>query len=308
MPEAPPSSFGAPQRGIGRGLAAILPVSRGDGPQLRELATELISPNPRQPRRDFEEEALHALAESIRARGLLQPIVVRPLRDGTFELVAGERRLRAAGLAGLDRIPALVREADDWERLDLALAENMARVDLNPVEAARACAMLVEDLGLSKGEVGRRIGKSRAAVSNLIRLLDLPDETLDLLATGTLSEGHGRALLVCKDHEARKSLARSARDNAWSVRETEARARALLEDAREDQPGDRTGTWDIAPELADALGAAEDALQAALGYEVRIKPKGERCRATLEFASPAEAIELAERVMRRRGPALSEPV
>ena len=133
----------APQRGMGRGLAAILPRSRADEPGLRELALDLIAPNPRQPRRDFDEDALMALAGSIRSRGLLQPVVVRPLAGGTFELVAGERRLRACKLAGLERIPAVVRQAEDWERLDLALAENMARVDLNPVEEARACSMLV---------------------------------------------------------------------------------------------------------------------------------------------------------------------
>ena len=164
------------QRGMGRGLAAILPRSRADESGLREIPLDLVTPNPRQPRRDFDEEALLALAESIRSRGILQPVVVRPVAGGTYELVAGERRLRAARLAELERIPAVVREADDWERLDLALAENMARVDLNAVEEARACAMLVEDLGLTKGEVGRRVGKSRVAVSNLIRLLELPDE------------------------------------------------------------------------------------------------------------------------------------
>ena len=183
---------------MGRGLAAILPRSRADEPGLRELAVELVKPNPRQPRRDFDEEALLALAESIRSRGLLQPVVVRPLAGGTFELVAGERRLRAAKLAGLERIPAVVREAEDWERLDLALAENMARVDLNPVEEARACAMLVEDLGITKGEVGRRVGKSRVAVSNLIRLLELPDEVLELIEAGALTEGHGRAILMAR--------------------------------------------------------------------------------------------------------------
>ena len=292
----------AGQRGMGRGLAAILPRSRADESGLREIPLDLVKPNPRQPRRQFDEEALLALAESIRSRGLLQPVVVRPVAGGTFELVAGERRLRAARIADLDRIPAMVREADDWERLDLALAENMARVDLNAIEEARACAMLVEDLGLTKGEVGRRVGKSRVAVSNLIRLLDLPDETLELLEAGALTEGHGRAILMCKDHDSRKRLARDAREQAWSVRETERRAKGL----EDGDAGSSNEPRQIHPDLADALAAAEDALTAALGQEVKMRAKGDGARAELVFESPGDAIELAERILRRHGTTLSE--
>src|SRR3954454_13081908 len=208
---------------MGRGLAAILPRSQKGAEGFREIPTDLVRPNPRQPRRDFDDAALADLAESIRSRGVLQPVVVRPLPGGEYELVAGGRRLRAAGIAGLEAVPAVVRESDDWERLDLALAENMAREDLNPVEEARACAMLVEDLGITKGEVGRRVGRSRVAISNLIRLLELPEEALELVESGDLTEGHGRALLLCKDHAKRRSLALEARDAGWSVRETERR-------------------------------------------------------------------------------------
>ena len=178
-----------PRRGMGRGLSAILPRS-GDGEEgLRELPLELVKPNPQQPRRNFDEAALAELAESIRARGLLQPIVARALPGGEYELLAGERRLRAAKLAELEMIPAMVRPAGDSERLDLALAENMARVDLNAVEEARACALLVDDLGLTKEEVGRRVGRSRVAISNLIRLLDLPEEALELIEDGCAQRG-----------------------------------------------------------------------------------------------------------------------
>src|SRR3954453_5441795 len=214
---------------MGRGLSAILPRSQKGAEGFREVPLDLVRPNPRQPRRDFDEGALAELAESIRSRGVLQPVVVRPLPGGEYELVAGERRLRAAGIAGLEAVPAIVREADDWERLDLALAENMAREDLNPVEEARACATLVEDLGLTKGEVGRRVGRSRVAISNLIRLLELPEEVLELIERGALTEGHGRALLLCKDHAVRRRLALEARDAGWSVRQTEDRARELEE-------------------------------------------------------------------------------
>src|SRR5918998_2028156 len=247
------------RRGMGRGLAAILPRP-GDEDGLREIPVDLTAPTPRQPRQTFDETKLAEFAESIRTRGVLQPIVVRPLAGGRYELVAGERRLRAARLAEIDLIPAMLRQADDWERLDIALAENMARQNLNAVEEARACAMLVDDLGLTKEEVGRRVGRSRVAISNLVRLLELPEETLELIEHGHLSEGHGRAILLCKDHADRRSLGFEARDGAWSVRETERRAREKGQ-AKPDRP--RV----VHPDLADALAAAEDALSAALGRE-----------------------------------------
>jgi ParB family chromosome partitioning protein len=280
-------------RAIGRGLAAILPSGSGAAGGLREVPLEIVRPNPRQPRRAFDERGLAELSRSIAARGMLQPVVVRPLPSGEYELLAGERRLRAARMAGLEVIPALVREADDAERLELALAENMARQDLNPVEEARACATLVEDLGITKEEVGRRVGRSRAAISNLIRLLDLPEEALESIESGALSEGHGRALLTCKDHDERKRLARAARDGGWSVRETERRAR-----------GGGRGRFrrreSVHPDLEQALAAAEDALTAALGRPATVRARGEGCRVELDFERPAEAVELAERLLRGR--------
>src|SRR5215217_216298 len=216
---------------MGRGLSALLsPVeARAEGPELRQLPLDLIRPNPRQPRQELGEDALVALADSLHERGVLQPILVRPQPGGTYELIAGERRWRAAGLAGFDTLPALVREDDDTASLELALVENMAREDLNPVEEARACALLVDELGLTREDVGRRVGRSRVAVSNLLRLLDLPDEVLDLLVEGRLTEGHGRALLMAPDHADRRRLARAAADDGWTVRETEARSRAAAD-------------------------------------------------------------------------------
>jgi ParB family chromosome partitioning protein len=283
------------RRGMGRGLSAILPPAQDGVEGLREVPVELVRPNPRQPRRSFDEGALAELAESIRARGVLQPIVVRALPGGHYELVAGERRLRAARMAELESVPAMVRKADDWERLDIALAENMARIDLNAVEEARACALLVDDLGLTKEEVGRRVGRSRVAISNLIRLLELPEEALDLIEDGRLSEGHGRALLMCKDHAGRRRLAFDARDAGWSVRETERRAREA--ETGDEEPRRPRAT--IHPDLAEALAAAEDALTAALGREVRVRAKGEGCRVELDFESPDEAVKLAEELLGR---------
>jgi ParB family chromosome partitioning protein len=282
---------------MGRGLAAILPRSDRVDDGLREIPLDLIQPNGRQPRRTFDQARLAELAESIRTRGVLQPIVVTPLAGGSFELIAGERRLRAAQMVALETIPALVRNTDDWERLDMALAENMARVDLNAVEEARACAMLVDDLGLTKQEVGRRVGRSRVAISNLIRLLDLPEEALELIERGELSEGHGRALLLCKDHAARRSLALEARDAGWSVRETERRAREA--EGQPEPDGKTRFAREIHPDLAEALAAAEDTLATAFGQPVKVRPRGDGCRVEVDFDRPADAVALAERLLAR---------
>jgi ParB family chromosome partitioning protein len=290
---------------MGRGLSAILAVSdTGDGERdnLRELSLELIAPNPHQPRRNFDDDALESLADSLRVRGVLQPILVRPKAGGTYELIAGERRLRAAQLAGLDSIPALVRPRDDAESLELALIENMAREDLNPVEEARACAALVEELGLSREEVGLRVGRSRVAVSNLVRLLDLPDEALELLERGELSEGHGRALLLAGDHDARKALAARAAAEQWSVRTLEQRARESAGGTAERSAASAAGSLAVHPDQAEACTTIADALSSALGADVRVSvARGGSYRAELTFASPAEALDLADRASHGRG-------
>jgi ParB family chromosome partitioning protein len=212
----------ARRSGIGRGLAAILPEGEA-GEELREVPVALIQPNPDQPRKHFDMEGLERLAQSLASAGVVQPLVVHPLANGRYQLLAGERRWRAARMAGLETVPAVLRSEPDGHRLQTALVENMAREDLNPVEEARACAALVEELDVSREEVARRLGRSRSSVSNLIRLLDLPDQVLDLLASATLSEGHGRALLAAKGQTERLQLARAAVRGDWSVRETERR-------------------------------------------------------------------------------------
>src|SRR5215210_3129575 len=212
-------------RGMGRGLAAILPEPEPRGAELRELSLALIRPNPRQPRRRFEPASIASLAASIADAGVVQPLIVRPLGEGRDELIAGERRWRAAREAGLASVPAIVRDEGEAERLQTALIENVAREDLNPVDEAHACAALLEEFGLRKSELARRLGRSRAAISNLLRLLDLPDDVLGLLASAELSEGHGRAILQVEGHDARRALAREAAARGWSVRETERRAR-----------------------------------------------------------------------------------
>src|SRR5215213_6110387 len=213
-------------KGMGRGLAAILPESGIGEPAYREIPVGMIQANPAQPRKRFDPESIEALGRSLADAGVVQPLIVRPLADGRYELIAGERRWRAAQHAGIEALPALVRDDDEAQRLQTALIENVAREDLNPVEEARACAALVDELGITKEELGRRLGRSRVAISNLIRLLALPDDALLLIESGELSEGHGRALLLCKDHGGQRQLARSAVAQGWSVRETERRAKA----------------------------------------------------------------------------------
>jgi ParB family chromosome partitioning protein len=279
---------------MGRGLAAILSVApRDEEEEFRELPVELMAPNPAQPRRAFDEQALLALAESIRTRGVLQPVLVRPLVGGRYELVAGERRWRAARMAELASIPAIIRHQDDAASLEVALIENMAREDLNPVDEARGCAALVDELGLSREEVGLRVGRSRVAVSNLIRLLELPDEALELMERGELSEGHGRAILLASDHDARRRLAREAATRQWSVRELENRARGTGDTG--DPNSRRNGHAALHPDQEAAIERISDALGKALGREVQVTaaPRGEY-RAKVSLGSLEEALELAQ--------------
>lgn len=219
------------RRGLGRGLAALLgeggPAAAHGGPRLVELPPAAIVPNPDQPRAAFDEEALRALAASLRASGVLQPVVVRPPdADGIHVLVAGERRWRAAKIAGLELMPAIVRAVDDRESVELALAENLVREDLSPIDVAQACACLIEDFGQSHAELAERLGRSRPAISNLLRLLELPEGVQDMLARGDISEGHGRAILMADGPGRRTRLAERVAAEGLSVRATEALARA----------------------------------------------------------------------------------
>ena len=273
---------------MGRGLAAILPESHEVGdPQYRDVPVELIRPNPSQPRKAFDADALERLAESVAESGVVQPLIVRPLQDGRYELIAGERRWRAAQKAGLETVPAVLRSEDETRRLQMALVENMAREDLNPVEEARACAALVEELGLSKEDVAKRVGRSRSSISNLVRLLDLPDQVLAILESGELSEGHGRALLGVRDQDERRRLARAAVQGGWSVRETERRVK---------------GEGGAAPRLRAvphpdeeaAIGKAEDALERALGRDVKVSAGKRGLTAQIRFEDLDELLALAD--------------
>lgn len=278
----------AERRGMGRGLGAILPES-ASGPEMREIPVDSIGPNPGQPRSRFEDAALEALADSIAASGVVQPLIVRALSGGRYELIAGERRWRAAQLAGVDRVPVVIRDSDEADRLEVALIENMVREDLNPVEEARACASLVEDLGLSKEELGRRVGRSRPQISNLIRLLELPDEVLGMLESGELTEGHGRAVLQVPDHAARRRLGRRARDEGWSVRQTEAGAR----EATKPRPRKAKG---LSAEEAEAIERVSSRLESGLGRQVRIRPRSRGLVVEIRVDDLDQAAGLADRL------------
>jgi ParB family chromosome partitioning protein len=284
---------GSRQARLGRGLSALL----GDptGPPaggLVELDVAAIRPNPDQPRRSVDQAGLEALAVSIRVSGIVQPVLVRPTEEpGAYELIAGERRWRAAALAGLARVPALVRDADERERLELGLVENLVREDLNPVEVARACATLLEDFGQTQAALAERLGRSRPAVANLVRLLELPPDVQSMLGDGRLSEGHGRAILMADGARARRRVAERAVAEGLSVRATEALARrsARRATARPSRAVD--------PGVADA---ALDAFHGAFGAPVRVRPGGRGgVVVELRFADE-EALSAALRRMARR--------
>jgi ParB family transcriptional regulator, chromosome partitioning protein len=211
------------RRGLGRGLELL--VGGAAEAELLHLPVEAIHPNPRQPRKRFEPEATAGLAASIRHQGVLQPVLVRPRREGGYELVAGERRWRAAREAGSATVPAVVRDADDRDSLLLGLVENVARENLSPLEEARAYAVLVDEFGLMLADVAERVGRSKPSVSNRLRLLELPDEVLWMLARGELTEGHARAVLALPDEEERLRLARRIVRRGLSVRAAEQAAR-----------------------------------------------------------------------------------
>ncbi len=264
------------KKALGKGLGALIGESRaalsraGTGPslnegRLRELPLADIGVNRRQPRRTFSDDELQELTASIRSLGVVQPVVVRPLHEGAadgvpaatgvrFELIAGERRLRAAKLAGLSYIPALVRPADEISSLEIALAENVAREDLNAVEEALAYASLVDEFGLTHERIAELVGRSRVAVTNLLRLLDLPDDVQALIERGDLTEGHGRALLALPDHGERRSVARLVVTKGLTVRQVEALVRKLNDGAERQKttPGSTPSAADFT-DLADEL-------------------------------------------------------
>ena len=278
------------ERGLGRGLGALIPTSGRVAGGFREIAVSSIVPNTHQPRAQFDEEPLDALADSIGRVGVLQPILVRQIEPDRFELIAGERRWRAAKRAGLQAIPALVRSAADQESLEEALVENLHREDLNPLEEAAAFLQLQQDFGLTQQAVANRVGRSRAAVTNATRLLQLPGEVQELIASRRLSAGHGRALAGVSDSKQQVSLARQVAGEGWSVRQLEdhLRSPAVAREVPAAEPAKRPTESDAKQDGAAAAESAllelENLLAEFLSTTVRVEIGERKGRLTVEFA------------------------
>jgi ParB family chromosome partitioning protein len=308
----------ARRSGLGKGLGALIPteVSGGQGSALREVPIASIRPNPFQPRRHFDEETMASLAASIRELGVLQPVLVRQVEDGMFELIAGERRWRAAKRAGRQTMPVIVQEASDLHSLEQALVENLHREDLNPLEEAAAFQQLVDEFGYTHDQVANRVGKSRATVTNTLRLLQLPPGAQRALADGAISAGHARALLGTPDRSRQEELAQRVIAEGLTVRALEELVRASVagvdggtdggDDAVEDTSPARSG----APRSDDGTGHAartrqlpppgivelEELLADFLDTRVKVEMGAGRGRVLIEFAT-LEDLERIYKVM-----------
>ena len=269
-----------PKRGLGRGLGALLSSSPGDGETLIEVPLGEVTPNPNQPRKSFSPAGLDELAASIKTSGVLQPIVVRRTGHG-YELIAGERRWRAAGQAGLERIPVIVREATDAESLELALVENLLREDLNPIEEADAYNKLLAQFGWTQEELSEKIGKDRSSIANSLRLLRLPDTIQDDLKAGRLTMGHARALLALPLPSDQLKLRDEILRHSWSVRATEEGVNL------------RRAVKTVRRRRSAELAALEDALQQALMTRVKIIGHDRRGRIEITYATGEELERIA---------------
>ncbi len=277
------------QPGLGRGLGALIPRPTSG---LREIPVDAIAPNPSQPRTQFDPGELDDLAQSIREHGVLQPVLVSQQPDGTYVLITGERRWRAVKLAGLPTVPALVKEATPQNSLEMALVENIQRRDLNPLEEAHAYKQLLEEHGLTQEQLGQRIGKSRVAVTNTLRLLHLPDAVRDALVNGLITEGHARAILTANGDAKRLLLLQRILTQHLSVRDTEALARELNL-ASDDAPAEATTPPD--PEVE----RIEEAFRNALGTRVRLVKGRNGGRLIIHFFSDEELQGIYEAIVRR---------
>jgi ParB family chromosome partitioning protein len=276
----------ASERGLGRGLGALIPRPTLG---LRELPVGAIRPNPLQPRTHFDEQELEELAQSIRQHGVLQPVLVSQQPDGTFQLITGERRWRAVQLTGMSTLPALVKEATPRASLEMALVENIQRRDLNPLEEAYAYRQLLDDHGLTQEQLGQRIGRSRVAISNTLRLLHLPEPVREALANGSISEGHARAILMADGQAQQLRLLERLLEEQVSVRDTQALAREM--NAGRARVPSVAGDPDVE--------RLEEAFRQALGTRVRLHRGRRGGRLVIHFYSDEELQGLYEALTRR---------
>lgn len=277
----------AVKKGLGKGLGSLMNENATDDNLTAELRLSEIEPNKDQPRTHFDEEALQELADSITTHGLLQPIVVRPVIGGTYQIVAGERRWRACRIAGLTTVPVIIKSLDDKQTMELALIENLQRKDLNPVEESRGYARLLKEFELTQEEVAERVGKSRSAVTNALRLLNLPDDMLNALADGRISAGHARTLLAFEDTVLQQEAFIAAMEGA-SVRQLEAMAKAAGK-KKVEKPAVKQDSFYREVELA---------LKNETHRKAVIKPgKNGRGTITIEFYNKDELTELANKIV-----------
>lgn len=282
--------------GLGRGLGALIPTGAdGSAPSLRELPLSAIQANPRQPRGVFAEEELDGLAASIRDVGLLQPVVVRPLDDDRFELIAGERRLRAAKRAGLARIPAIVRDTDDRDLLKEALIENIHRVQLNPLEEGAAYEQLLEDFGVTQEELAQRLGKARSTLANAMRLLSLPAAVQRRVAAGVLTAGHAKALLGLDSRDDQEAVAERIVSEGLSVRATEEMVRLRYLKTDGDTASRKRRSSRPLPVGMEDL---QSDLSRALGQDVRIRMGARKGSLTIDFRRPEDLERLVDLIAR----------
>jgi len=274
------------KRGLGRGLEALIPIVDKSEENVQEIDIKKIVANDKQPRRDFDELKLDELAESMKQHGVLQPVILRK-KGNAFELVAGERRWRAAAKAGLEKIPAIIKELSDAEVMEIAIIENLQREDLNPIEEAMAYKTLMDDFGLTQEELSKRVGRSRSQIANTVRLLNLDKEIQELVIQNKLTAGHARALLSIQDVRARIGLARKISQEDLSVRETEQLAKKLSEERKKAQ---RQKSQEINPVILDIT----ERLQRALGTRVKIKGSEKRGKIEIEFYSGDELERILE--------------
>jgi ParB family chromosome partitioning protein len=290
--------------GLGRGLNALIPAATAGSSGLLTLPLTAIQPNPRQPRGHFEPTALEELAHSLLEVGMLQPIVVRPFGDERYEIVAGERRYRAARLAGLNEVPAVVRTTQDGDLLTEALVENIHRADLNPLEEAAAFQQLLDDFGVTHEQLAAKLGKSRPAVSNTLRLLTLPAALQAQVATGALSAGHARALLTLDDPTVQTRVARRVVADGLSVRATEALVRQLTGQDAEGALGELAAT--AKRRSASPYAHLQQALTDALATSVQIKGSAKRGRVVIDYAGADDLQRLLDVLARGTGVNLTD--
>ena len=282
--------------GLGRGLNALLgdPDLQPQGEGSVTLPISQVEPGLNQPRKRFDQEALDDLTESIRTHGIIQPLTVRRLASGYYQIIAGERRWRAAKAAGLAEVPVVIIEADDRKVMELGLIENLQREDLNPAEEARGYQVLMEEYGLTQEQVAQQMGKSRPAIANTLRLLALPQEVLTMLEEGTLSAGHARAILGAPTQELQKEVAKKTVEAQLSVRQTEALVKAMQRPKKEQ-------TSPQGPDLSLYIGELEKDLSGRLGRKVKIAHKGKKGRIELEYYSDQDLETLLELLQQLNG-------